>query len=254
LKESDGRTPTEADLLGAFEVHSPEEIKKLLAIGVSPLKLIKGKRPIDCLIEGYLRSSRFAECMRVMLAAGADVGDPLLEALLLEDVPALKTPLAQDQGVLSRTLSLSSAFTRCRDVTALHICAEFNSIGCGKLLIEAGADVNARSRLNGNGLGGQTPIFHAVNSIFNHCRPMMELLVSAGASLDIRVQMLLWGEAMPWETIVFDATPISYAQCGLFRQFHREERDVYNNIAFLMHARGGSVPAERNVPNKYLAG
>lgn len=45
--------------------------------------------------------------------------------------------------------------------------------------------------------------------------------------------MLLWGEAMPWETIVFDAIPISYAQCGLFRQFHREERDVYDNIAFL---------------------
>jgi hypothetical protein len=87
--------PAEADLLGAFEVHSPEEIKKILAIGVSSLKLIKAKRPIDCLIEGYLRSSRFVECMRVMLAAGADVGDPLLEALLLDDVPALKAQLAQ---------------------------------------------------------------------------------------------------------------------------------------------------------------
>lgn len=246
--------PTEADFLGAFEAHSPEEIKKILATGVSPLELIKGKRPIDCLIEGYLRSSRFAECMRVMLAAGADVGDPLLEALLLDDVSALKTQLAQDQGVLSRTLSLSSAFTCCRGVTALHICAEFNSIGCGRLLIEAGADVNAGSRLNADGFGGQTPIFHAVNSILNYCRPMMELLVFAGASLDLKVQMLLWGDAMPWETIVFDATPISYAQCGLFRQFHREERDVYNNIALLMCARSGSVPPERNVPNKYLAG
>ena len=189
-----------------------------------------------------------------MLAAGADMGDPLLEALLLDDVPALKTQLAQDPGVLSRTLSFPTAFTSCRDVTALHICAEFNSIECGKLLIEAGGDVNARSRLDVDGLGGQTPIFHAVNSIFNYCRPIMELLVSAGASLERRVQMLLWGDAMPWETIVFDVTPIAYAQCGLFRQFHREERDVYNNIAFLTRARRGSVPPERNVPNKYLAG
>jgi hypothetical protein len=94
---------------------------------------------------------------------------------------------AQDPGVLSRTLSLSSAFTCCRGVTALHICAEFNSIGCGKVLIEAGADVNAHSRLNADEFGGQTPIFHAVNSIFNYCRPMMELLVSAGASLDLKV-------------------------------------------------------------------
>lgn len=104
-----------------------------------------------------------------------------------------------------------------------------------------------------DGLGGQTPIFHAVNSILNYCRPMMEMLVSAGASLDVRVPMLLWGETMPWETIVFDATSVSYAQCGLFRQFHRDERDVYGNISFLICARNGSVPPERNVPNKYLA-
>ena len=39
----------------------------------------------------------------------------------------------------------------------------------------------------------------------------------------------------------------------LFRQFHRDERDVYDNIAFLVRARNGSAPPERNVPNKYLA-
>ena len=68
MKDSDGRMPTEADLPGAFEVHSPEEIKKILAIGVSPLQLIKGKRPIDCLIAGYLRChdlpSAYGSCLR----------------------------------------------------------------------------------------------------------------------------------------------------------------------------------------------
>ena len=250
---TDDRMATEADLLTALEIHSPEEIKNLVARGVSPSRLINGKRPIDCLIEGYLRSRQFTECMQIMLAAGADVGDPLLEALLLDDVSALRTQLAQDAGALFRMLSLPSAFSCCRGVPGLHICAEFNSIDCGKLLIEAGADVNAPSSLNAEGLGGQTAIFHAVNSIFNFCRPMMELLVGAGASLDRRVQMLLWGEAMPWEMIVFDATPISYTQCGLFRQFHREERDVYNNIAFLGGRQSGAVPPERNVPNKYLS-
>jgi ankyrin repeat protein len=244
---------TEADLLGAFEVHSPGEIGRILAAGISPSKLIKGKRPVDCLIEGYLRSSHFADCMRVMLTAGADVGDPLLQALLLDDALALKTQIAESAAVLVRRLSPLTAFTCCRNVTALHICAEFNSIQCGKLLIKAGADVNAPSLVDVDGLGGQTPVFHAVNSIFNYCRPMMEMLVSAGASLDVRVPMLLWGETMPWETIVFDATPVSYAQCGLFRQFHRDERDVYGNIAFLVRAGNRSVPPERNVPNKYLA-
>src|SRR5262249_34953290 len=113
-------------------------------------------------------------------------------------------------------------------------------------------NVNARSLVDQDGLGGQTPIFHAVNSIFDYCRPMMEMLVSAGASIDVSVPMLLWGETMPWETIVFDVTPVSYAQCGLCRQFHRGERDVYDNIAVLVRARNGSAPSERNVPNMYL--
>lgn len=244
---------TEADLLGAFEVHSPREIESILAAGVSPLKLINGKRPIDCLVEAYLRSPRFAQCVQVLLAAGADMGDPLLEALLLDDAAALKSQIAESSAVLGRRLNLLTAFTSCREVTALHICAEFNSVECGKLLIAAGADVNAQSLADSDGLGGQTPVFHAVNSIFNYCRPMMEMLVSAGASLNVKVPMLLWGETMPWETIVFDVTPVSYAQCGLFKQFHRTERDVYDNISLLVRARSGSAPPERNVPNKYLS-
>jgi len=244
---------TEADLLEAFEEHSPREIERILAAGVSPSEPIKRKRPVDCLIEGYLRSPRFGECLRVMAAAGADLGDPLLQALLLDDVLALKALVAESSSVLVRRLSPLTAFTSCRNVTALHICAEFNSIQCGKLLIEAGADVNAGSLVDSDGLGGQTPVFHTVNSIFNYCRPMMEMLISAGASLDIKAPMLLWGDTMPWETIVFDVTPVSYAQCGLFRQFHRNERDVYDNIALLVRARTGSAPPERNVPNKYLA-
>ncbi len=140
---------TEADLLGAFEVHSPVEIKSILDAGISPLKLIKGKRPIDCLIEGYLRSSRFADCMRVMLAAGADLGDPLVQTLLVDDAEALKTQIAEDATIASRRLTLLTAFTSCRNVTALHLCAEFNSIECGKLLIHSGADVNAPALIDG---------------------------------------------------------------------------------------------------------
>lgn len=245
---------TEADLLGAFEVHSPAEIRSVLDAGVSPVKLIKGKRPIDCLIEGYLRSPRFADCIRVMLAAGADLGDPLLEALFLDDAEALGTQIRDAAEVAGRRLTASTAFTSCKNVTALHICAEFNSLECGKLLIESGADVNTPAVVDSAGCGGQTPIFHTVNSIFNYCRPMMELLVSAGASLDIRVPALLWGEGMTWETIVFDSTPISYAQCGLFRQFHRRECEIYDNIEFLLTARMGSATPRRNVPNQYLAG
>jgi hypothetical protein len=42
--------------------------------------------------------------------------------------------------------------------------------------------------MDGDGFGGQTPIFHAVNSILNYCRPALELLVDAGANLDVRLK------------------------------------------------------------------
>jgi ankyrin repeat protein len=244
--------PTGDDLLGEFEVHSPDGIRKLLAAGVSPTDPICGKRPIDCLIEMYLRSPRFAECLQIMLDAGATVGDRLLQALLLDDDAALRAMLGESSESRHRKLSPLCAFTSCRGVSALHICAEFSSTRCARVLLDAGADVNSRADWDTSGLGGHTPIFHTVNSIFNYCRPMMEMLTEAGADLDIRVPALLWGESMDWETVVYDVTPISYAQCGLYRQFHRREEDVYSNIEHLYRTRYGMKLALRNVPNKYL--
>lgn len=243
---------TANDLVGEFEVHSPDGIRRALAAGVSPTALIGGKRPIDILIEMYLRSSRFGECLRVMVDAGATVDDPLLESILLDDDAGLRELLSESNAYLQRKLNPLCAFTSCRGVSPLHICAEFNSTRCARILLEHGADVNARADQDANGIGGQTPIFHAVNSIFNYCRPVMEILLDAGADLDVRVRSLLWGESMSWETVVYDVTPISYAQCGLYRQFHRREEDVYDNIDLLYRKRYGTVSAHRNVPNKYM--
>ena len=53
-----------SELLGAFEVHSAEGIREALATGVRPLAPINGRKPIDHLIEAYLRSSRFADCLQ----------------------------------------------------------------------------------------------------------------------------------------------------------------------------------------------
>jgi hypothetical protein len=242
----------EAELLGAFEEHSPDGIRKSLAAGASPTEPIKGKRPIDSLIEMYLRSPRFAECLQVMLDAGAVLGDPLLQAILLDDDSELRRLLAKSRENLKKTISLVCAFTSCRGVSALHVCAEFNSLRCARVLLEHGADVNARADQDAEGIGGHTPIFHTVNSIFNYCRPAMEILVDAGADLDVRVKALLWGDSMTWETVVYDVTPISYAQCGLYRQFHRREEHIYSNIEYLYKKHYENKAPTRNVPNKYL--
>jgi hypothetical protein len=243
----------EADYLGAFEEHSPEGVRQALAAGASPTELIKGKTPIDCLIEGYLRSPRFAACLRVLLEAGATIEDPLLEALLLDDDTSLRRLLSSAGERLNRRLRVPGAFTCCEGVTPLHICAEFNCVRCAAVLLDAGADVDAPADPDADGFGGQTPIFHAVNSILNYGRPAMELLVDAGADLDVRLKGLVWGRGQDWETLVLDVTPISYAQCGLYAQFHRPEKDVYSNLSYLHQKRHGTELRLRNVPNKYLA-
>lgn len=238
-------TPT-AFLLGAFESHSPEGIRSALDAGASPTDLIDGTRPIVQLVEMYTRSPRFADCLHVMLEAGATLDDPLLEALLLDDPDRL------DPAQHNRSFHLKCAYTSLQGVTPLHICAEYNSLRCARKLLEAGADVNAPALLDPDGLGGQTPLFHAVNSNRNYCRAAMELLVDAGASLDIQLKGLVWGGSFDWETTIFDVTPISYAQCGLYFQFHRREEAVYSNLRYLYHKRYGTDPPIRNVPNRYL--
>src|SRR5262245_22728496 len=133
----------EADYLGAFEEHSPEEIRIALARGASATKPILGKTPVDFFIEGYLRSARFVPCLQVLLNAGASIEDPLLAAVLLDDDAALRKMISDSNTDLNRRFSIPCAFTSCDGVTALHICAEFNHVRAAKVLIEAGSDINA---------------------------------------------------------------------------------------------------------------
>ena len=239
----------EGDLLAAFEYHSPEKIREALAAGASPVVLIKGKTPMMSLIEMYTRSAAFVSCMRVMLEAGASVGDPYLEAILLDDDTALR----RLPGAADRRFHLECTYTSLHGVSGLHVCAEYNSVRCLRALLDLGLDVNTRADVDAEGLGGHTAFFHTVNSNRNYCRPAMEILVEAGADLSIRLDGVVWAAGFDWETVVYDVTPISYAQCGLYKQFHRAEEAVYRNIEYLYRARHGVSPRIRNVPNKYLA-
>jgi hypothetical protein len=242
----------ESEILEAFEEHSSDGIRRALAAGASATTPIKGKAPIDCLIEGYLRSARFADCLGVLLQAGATL-DPLLQALLLDDDRELRRLMSSPGQSVERKLHLHCAFTSCEGVAPLHVCAEFNSVRCARALLDLGANVDALAETDTEGFGGQTPIYHAVNSIFNYCRPMMELLVEAGAELEVMLKGIVWGSGQPWETLVLDVTPLSYTQCGLYAQFHRTERDIYDNLQYLYRHRHGKDLRLHNVPNKYLA-
>ncbi len=244
----------EDDLFGAFESHDSAAIQKVLAAGLSPTAPIHGQTPLMGLFEMYLRSPRFAECVRVLLHAGASFDDPLLEALALDDSGHLRAILQENPAALHRRFELHCAFTPLRGATPLHICAEYNALRCARVLLDAGHPVDAPAATDAHGFGGHTPLFHTVNSLKNFARPMLELLVAAGASLDLRLKGLIWGQGFAWETTILDLTPLSYTQCGLYSQFHRREDYLYDNLAYLYQKKYGQTFPLHNVPNKYLEG
>lgn len=245
--------PTANDLLEAFEMHSPAGILAALEDGISPIAPIGKQTPIQLLIEMYTRSQRFPECLHLMLKAGAKLNDRYLEAILLDDADQLRRMIDERPQILTQKFHLGCAYTSLRGVSGLHVCAEYNSVKCAKTILNAGMNVDVQAEINSEGFGGQTPLFHAVNSNRNYCRPVMKILADAGANIDIRLKGLVWGFGHDWETVVFDVTPISYAQCGLYPQFHRLEEHVYANVAYLYERREQNKPPLRNVPNKYVA-
>jgi hypothetical protein len=238
--------------LGAVETHSVDELREVLDAGLEPRADLQGKPLTTWLTEMYSRSDRFADCLRLLLERGATLDDPQLAPVLLNDVDALKAALAADPKFLAHRTTLRSAFTPLDNATLLHVAAEFGHLEVARALVEAGADVNARAGVDDDGLGGQTPLFHTVNSNKNRSVPVMELLLDAGARAEVQVAGLTWGRGFEWETTFFDLTPISYAQLGCLPQMHRQEVDIAANVKRLLAAAWRPVPALANVPNRYL--
>lgn len=240
------------EILVAFELHSPERIRSVLAAGLDAQAEIRGKSLVDWLLEMYTRSERLPECLDVLLSAGATLRDPELAPVLLDDGAALEARLAADPVLLEHRTHLRSAFTPLAGASLLHVAAEYGNLRVARVLVDRGADVEAHAAVDEHGFDGHTPLFHTVNAPVNHSRPILELLLDAGARTDVRLPGLTWGRGFEWETVLYDVTPISYAQCGLLPQFHRREEDVLANVQRLLHAARRSSPPVNNVPNRYL--
>src|SRR5262249_27681206 len=76
-----------------------------------------------------------------------------------------------------------------RGATLLHVAAEYGSLEAATMLLDRGADVDARASVEADGIGGQTALFHAVTQSGAGGLSVAELLLDRGADLSVRAKV-----------------------------------------------------------------
>ncbi len=171
---------------------------------------------LDYVIGTYSRSEDLSQCIAMLLAAGCTTrrSTPAVLEILRGQSDRLAQLLASNPGLVRRRFPEldfgSTAYRRLtlRGATLLHVAAEYGNLDAARLLLDSGANVNARADLDEAGIGGQTPVFHAVSQFRDWGLPVARLLVERGADLSVRA--ILPGHYERPDEFV-ECTPLGYA-------------------------------------------
>jgi len=153
---------------------------------------------LDYLLGSYARSpQRLSDCLDLLLAAGGATryDDPDVLLLLRRRLEDLAQHIDVDPALVHRRFpQLDCGMTGGRRLTLrggtlLHVAAEYGQLAAVALLLDRGADVNARATFDEAGLGGQTALFHAVTQFDDVGLPVAQMLVDRGADLAVRARI-----------------------------------------------------------------
>ena len=202
------------------ETVEPAPLKWLLDHGANPNCADPTRKypgtALDYVIGTYSRSTQLGECIDILAAAGCATkyNVPPVLSVLRNRLDLLAEQLDADAALLHRRFSEldfgSTAERRLKlqGATLLHVAAEYGNVNAAKLLLDRGADVNARAEVDSSGVGGQTPIFHAVTQFYDWGLPVAQLLLDRGADLALRVKLPGHYER-PKEIV--ECTPLGYS-------------------------------------------
>jgi ankyrin repeat protein len=172
---------------------------------------------LDYLLGTYVRGKdELSVSIELLQDAGgvSQYDQPGVIAVIRGDCEAVKEILHREPALIEKrypSLHIGATARRMltlKDATLLHVAAEFGQGEVTKQLLEAGADVNARALTGADGVGGQTPIFHAATQNGDFGLDVVKLLIARGADLNLRCRLPGHYER-PEE--VFEGTVLDYA-------------------------------------------
>lgn len=178
------------------ETVDPAALRWLLDHGANPNCARPGRKypdnALDYVIQSYSRTPALAQCIEILLAAGAVTRyqEPAVFDLLRSRRDLLAAHLDRDPGLLHRRFAEldfgSTAMRRMRlnGATLLHVAAEYCNAEAARLLLDRGTDVNARAHE-----WGQTPLFHAASQFGDGGIEVVRLLLARGADRSIRARL-----------------------------------------------------------------
>lgn len=115
----------------------------------------------------YVRGRNAAKhrCVELLIQQGAVYQESPALCIHRGDVAGLRDEIQMDPGLLHQCFSEWNGIGNLNlgGATLLHFAIEFGERDCVDLLLDAGADMNLKAEVF-QGAGGQTPIFHAIQS------------------------------------------------------------------------------------------
>jgi ankyrin repeat protein len=172
---------------------------------------------LDYVIGSYVRDpDRLSACIQILFDAGGTTKYrvPSVLAILRGDIHELAEQIDSDPTLVSRRFpeldfgTTAGRMLMLKGATLLHVAAEYGQYEAAQLLLNRGADVNARAAVDNIGVGGQTPIFHAATQFDDGGLLITELLIQRGANFSVRARLPGHYER-PGEVV--ECTPLGYA-------------------------------------------
>ena len=184
------------------ECLDPDGLEFLISKGADvafpPMNTKYGKASMMISVLGtYQRGSNEAKhrCINILLREGAPVPPevtPVMMAIHRGDTAQLTEFLNREPGLIRQRFdTMPYGNIALAGASLLHMAVEYGEMACINLLLDRHADINLPSEVIGE-TGGQSPIFHAINSIRGWLRPVLEHLIRrAGSHIDMGVRAVI---------------------------------------------------------------